>query len=280
MKRLIFKIFLLALCFSSINPLLAQRIITAGSSNTEIVCALGLCDNIVATDRTSLYPVKMQSLPSIGYRTTISAEGILSLNPDVVILEKDYVKESVIEQLKGAGQKVLILETTYNLDNTKDRIQQVATTLKREKEGEALVTSLMTDLKTLQDRVAATPDQPKVLCVYNRGAGNMQVAGKNTGFTVISLAGTKNAVPEIDGFKPLNAESLIAANPDYILFFESGIQSLGGIEGALKIPGVAQTTAGKKRQILAIDGVKLTNWGPRVIEVANQIFELTHPEAN
>jgi len=93
---------------------------------------------------------------------------------------------------------------------------------------------------------------------------------------IIEMAGTQNAVPEISGYKPLNAEALINANPDYLLFMASGLESLGGINGVLKIPGVAQTTAGKKMQIIAIDGVKLTNWGPRLAEAALEIFEKTH----
>ena len=258
----------------------AQRIITAGSSSTEIVCELGLCDNIVATDRTSVYPAKMQSLPSIGYRSSITAEGIISLKPDILIMEKGYVKDVILDQVKNAGQKVLVVENNHNVEDTKMRIRRIAETLERKKEGEILIQKLETKLNALGKRIAETDKRPTVLCVYARGAGNMQVAGNNTGFMIIELAGTRNAVPEIDGYKPLNAEALINANPDYILFFESGLNSLGGINGVLKIPGVAQTTAGKKKQIISMDGVKLTNWGPRLAEAAQEIFELTHPAIN
>ena len=256
----------------------AQRIVTAGSSSTEIVCRLGMCDSIVATDRTSLYPPQMQSLPSIGYRSSISAEGLISLNPDIIILEKGYVKEVIVEQLKNAGKRLVVVENESNLENTMERIRTIAEALNKKEEGEALVAEMQAKLEALAKKVEASTERPKVLCVYARGAGNLQVAGRNTGFMVIELAGTKNAVPEIDGYKPLNAESLINANPDYIIFFESGLRSLGGIEGALKVPGLAQTTAGKKRQILAIDGVKLTNWGPRLPDVALEIFEMTHTD--
>ena len=254
----------------------AQRIITAGSSSTEIVCRLGLCDNIVATDRTSLYPPQMQSLPSIGYRSSITAEGIISLDPEILILEKGYVSDVILEQVKNAGQKVLVVENNSNLEDTKLRITQIAQALDKVKEGKDLIAEMEKDLAELKSKVDATSERPTVLCVYARGAGNMSVAGTGTGFMLIELAGTKNAVPEIDGYKPLNAEALINANPDYLLFFESGLGGLGGIDGVLKIPGVAQTTAGKKRQIISIDGVKLTNWGPRLVEAANEIFEKTH----
>ncbi|WPZ12388.1 heme/hemin ABC transporter substrate-binding protein [Roseivirga spongicola] len=274
MNRL--KIHLTILMLSLACTAQAQRIITAGSSSTEIVCELGLCDKIVATDRTSLYPPQMQSLPSIGYRTSITAEGIISLEPDVMILEKDYVNDVVLNQLKNAGQKVLVVENNSNLEDTKLRIRQIAAALNKKPEGEALIQRMETELTSLAKKVAQANNTPTVLCVYARGAGNLQVAGNDTGFMIIEMAGTQNAVLEISGYKPLNAEALINANPDYLLFMASGLESLGGINGVLKIPGVAQTTAGKKMQIIAIDGVKLTNWGPRLAEAALEIFEKTH----
>jgi iron complex transport system substrate-binding protein len=257
----------------------AQRIITAGSSSTEIVCVLGHCDHIVATDLTSKYPEQVQSLPSIGYRTGISAEGIISLKPDLVIFEEKYVKEEIIAQIKSTGIKTLVVDHEQNFESTQRRIRAIAAALNRNQEGEKLIQQIAADFAALEKKVNAAPGRPKVLCVYARGTGNMQVAGKNTSFGLLSLAGVENAVAEMDGYKPLNAESLIQANPDYILFFTTGLESIGGIDGVLAITGVAQTNAGKKRQIISMEGTFLTNWGPRVAAAAEQLFYLTHPEA-
>lgn len=255
-----------------------QRIVTAGSAPSEIVCALGLCDNIVATDQTSVYPESLQALPTIGYRTGIGAEGILSQNPDLVIFEKEYVKEELISQLRSTGIRLVLIEQKRTFESTQESIETIAAALGKEKEGELLVEKIRGELAALQQKVSASSERPKVLCVYARGQGSMQVAGRNSAFTLLELAGTQNAVPEIEGYKPLNAESLIQANPDYILFFNSGLESIGGLEEALKISGVSQTIAGKKRQIIAMDGVLLTSWGPRVALAASELFSLTHPE--
>jgi iron complex transport system substrate-binding protein len=261
------------------NIFAQQRIITAGSSSSEIVCALGYCEKIVATDRTSLYPKKLQALPSIGYRNSINAEGIISQTPDLVIFEKGYVKDDVVSQLTSTGIKVTVVDLEQNFESTKARIRTIAELLAKKQEGEALIKKIEADLTQVKKKVEANAARPKVLCVYARGAGAMQVAGANTSFALLSLAGAVNAVPDIEEYKPLNAESLIQANPDYILFFTSGLESIGGIEGALKITSVDQTTAGKKKQIIHMDGILLTNWGPRVAQAAEELFYLTHPEA-
>ena len=256
-----------------------SRIVTAGSSSTEIVCALGFCDKIVATDRTSLYPECVQNLPSIGYRSGIGAEGMIAMRPVLVIFEDGYVKDEVITQLKSTGIPTLLVGHEQNFESTKARIRAIAEALRKSVEGEALIDKIAEELDKLNARVNATSSRPTVLCVFNRGTGNMMVAGKNTSFGLIEIAGVVNVLEDVEGYKPLNTESLIRANPDYILFFSTGLASIGGMEGALKIAGVAQTTAGKKRQIIAMDGLMLTNWGPRLAEAALQLFHLTHPEA-
>jgi ABC-type hemin transport system substrate-binding protein len=78
-----------------------ERIITSGSAITQTVCALGECDQIIASDRTSLYPSHIQQLPSIGYCTRINAEGMISLKPTLVIDENEYVDEAALAQLAG-----------------------------------------------------------------------------------------------------------------------------------------------------------------------------------
>src|ERR1043166_6427056 len=106
-----------------------ERIITAGSAMTETVCALGLAEKIVATDRTSLYPAEMQKLPSIGYRTGISAEGIIALKPSLFIAEKTYVEEMVVNQIRSTGIKVIEVARAYHLAGTRNLIRTIANEL-------------------------------------------------------------------------------------------------------------------------------------------------------
>lgn len=277
MKRV--SVLLLFICILSYSNILhAQRIITAGSALTETVCALGDCDKIIASDRTSLYPAHIQQLPSIGYRGGINAEGILSLKPTLVIAEKDYVEDAVLQQLTASGVKLLIIDRKYTFNDTKKFIAQIATALNRDAEGTKLIAKIEGELAEANAMLKKTTSVPKVLSVYNRGTSTISVAGKNTFGEILSYAGATSAVSNVEGYKPLNTEALIAANPDYLLMVSMGLESLGGIDGALKIPGVAQTTAGKKKQIVSIESLKLTNFGPRFGEAVKELVVLIHPE--
>lgn len=276
MKRSV-GIFLFAL--TGLNAAFAQqRIITAGSAITETVCALGDCDKIVASDKTSLYPESIQRLPSIGYRNSISAEGIISLRPTLIIAEHDYVKEEVLAQLSASGIKLLIINRTYTIEETKKLITQIAAALNRHAEGAKVIARIDTDLAEAKALLKKASSTPKVLCVYNRGSANVSLAGKDTFGAILSYTGAQQVFGDVSGFKPLNAEALIAANPDFLVTTSSGFESIGGTDGFLKLEGVSQTTAGKKRQIIAIDSLMLTNFGPRVGQAIKELVMLLHPE--
>jgi iron complex transport system substrate-binding protein len=61
----------------------------------------------------------------------------------------------------------------------------------------------------------------------------------------------------------LTAESLAALNPDIILVMSKALESVGGVPGLLKLPGVAQTNAGKHSAVIDVDDSLLLSFGPR-----------------
>lgn len=249
------------------------RIVTAGSALTETVCALGDCDKLVATDKTSLYPEEVKLLPSIGYRSGINAEGIIAMKPTIFFVEKGYVDDAVVKQIRSTGMSVVEVARAYDVAGTRDLIRTVAQSLKRLREGEELIQKMERQLSEAVAIANRASEQPRVLCIYNRGTSSFDAAGAHTFSSILTLVKALPAVSNVEGFKPLNAEAILAANPDYLLMFESGVKSLGGIEGVLQVPGVAQTTAGKKKQVIAMDGGKLSNFGPRLGEAAKELAE-------
>lgn len=281
MRKSLFSI--LFLCFVAISYGQNEvRIVTAGSAMTETVCALGDCGKIVATDKTSLYPQEVTTLPSIGYRQGIHAEGIIALKPTLFIVEKLYVEDAVVHQIQSAGIKVIEIPRAYDLPGTKELIRSIAKNLNKTSQGEQIIAKIESQLAEANVIVKKAKTSPKVLCIYNRGTSSFDVAGNNTFSNILPFVNATPAVTGVDGYKPLNTEALIASNPDYLLMFESGVKSLGGAEGVLKVKGVDQTTAGKKKQLIVMDGIKLSNFGPRLGEAVKELAESLYstPQAN
>lgn len=239
----------------------AMKIVSLSGTITEIIYALGEGKQIVAVDVTSTYPAETEKLTNLGHMSAVSAEGILGSAPTHVIGFSDEVKPELVEQLKAAKVEVTLLDREYSIKGAKKVIGEVAEWLGKKEAGEKLQDQIDADM---QDIVKLS-SEPAVLFVYARGPGTMMVAGDGTQMQkMIELAGGKNAVSGFEEFKPLTPESVIAANPDMLLLFESGTQSLNGEAGLLEIPGVKMTTAGKNKQFYSMDGLYLSGFGPRV----------------
>ncbi|MCP4520695.1 MAG: ABC transporter substrate-binding protein [Cytophagales bacterium] len=246
-----------------------ERIISLKGSFSEIVATFNLTDKIVGTDITSTFPKEVATLPKLGHNRNISVEGILALNPSIIIVDPNEMKKESLEQLQSSQVKIISIEQTYSPEGTKEMIQKLATELNVDA---AVVTKLNQKLDDDIAQVQSLEHKPKVLFIYARGAGTLMVAGENTQMqSMIELAGGENAVSGFESFKPLTNEALVSANPDVILMFSRGKQSLNGEEGVLAIPGMSETTAGKNKNIIAMDGQYISGFGPRLGEAAIEL---------
>jgi iron complex transport system substrate-binding protein len=247
-------------------PKKSIRIVSLSGALSEIIVGLGYESQIVATDITSNFPESLNKLPKVGHNRSIQAEGVLAQNPDLVVgIEKD-LNPKVVQQIKLSGVKVVLFNHEYYIKGTKNLIKAIKDSLNYETQNDSL--NIVIDQSINELEVFKTP--PKVLFIYARGAGTVLVAGKNTQMEkMISIAGGQNAVNDFDSFKPLTAEAIVSANPDVILMFTSGAQSLNGVFD--NVPGIMQTNAGENRRIITMDGQYLSGFGPRVGKAALEL---------
>ena len=254
----------------------ADRIVSLNGSTTEILFALGVGANVVGCDASSTYPKHAkETLPSVGYQYRLNAEGILSLKPTLVIGRSDVKPPQVIEQLSMAGVTVLLFKEPRTFDETKQRLRTIGKAVDRQEQATVLISDLEKDIKTLRSKLTARQDQAKlkVLFLYLRGPQTAFVLGRDSGpGAMLELVGATNAAGKIKGTKPMTSEAVIAAQPDVYVLFESGLKSIGGVEGLLKVPGLAQTPAGRDKRVVAMDGLYLSGFGPRCGRAALDLF--------
>jgi iron complex transport system substrate-binding protein len=272
MKKYIVIICLLLVTLQTAIAAAPKRIITLNNTLTETVDALGLGKNLVAVDVTSTYPAYVQKLPKASKNRAVSAEGLLSFSPDMVLAAEGSVNKEVEYQLTAAGIKVVQIKQVYSPAGTYQLIKDVAAALQVQAKGTALIKTLQARINKAISFVKQHPKKSKVLFVYARGTGVMMVAGKNTNVdAMISLAGGQNAVSGFDDFKPYTTEALVEANPDIILMFDFGFSSLGGTESIVKIPGMMQTNAGKNKRVVQMDSNLLVGFSTRLDQAILQL---------
>lgn len=260
------------------NDNINQKIITAGGTITEVVDALGHGSEIIATDLTSTYPASMKDLPSIGYRNQIKAEGILALGPDLVLIEEGYLSPDVITQLKASAVEIEVFKKPKSVTETKALVTTLAEFFQEPEKAQNINQKIDSDIKNLKGFLTTNQDSPTAVFVMARGPETLFIAGDQTfSSEIFNLANIKNISTGFDDFIPLSPESLASLNPEFIVLFSSGLQSLGGVDGISKIQGIDQTIAFQRKQIVAMDGQLLSGFGPRVGEAALELAKAVRP---
>ncbi len=254
----------------------STRIVSLNGTVSEVIAALGFQDRLVGTDVASTYTATLRALPKVGHGKKIAPEGVLALHPDLVLGVRQDVSPALEEQLRGAGVRLLLFDQDFSVEGAKRLISGIADSLGYTAKGDSVVQLL--DQQVKEAEALASQGEPKVLFIYARGTGTMMVGGEGTqAEEIIRLAGGRNAVSGFEDFKPLTPEALVAANPDAILLFSSGLESLGGPDGLLSVQGVPETEAGKKKRFIAMDGQLLTGFGPRLGAAIRELKEKIHP---
>ncbi|EKF59581.1 ABC transporter substrate binding protein (hemin) [Agrobacterium albertimagni AOL15] len=257
----------------------AERIVAIGGTVTEVIYALGEGDRVVAVDTTSLYPPEATAKPDIGYVRQVSAEGVLSQKPDLIIAEAGAGPVDSINILKASGLDFVSIPSPPETSAIPDKIRAIGQAIGRAEKAEALATSVEASLKAIEDKVkTATGPKKKVLFALSLANGRVMAAGsESSADAMIRLAGGENAVSTISGYKPLTDEAVIAAAPDVILVMSGGAQHLTA-EKAFELPALAATPAGANKAFLTMDGLYLLGLGPRAADAARDLNAMLYPE--
>lgn len=255
-----------------------QRIVTVGSAVSETVAALGAESELVAVDSTSVYPPMIEKLPKIGYLRALSAEGVLSLRPTLVLLSADAGPRAAVAQLKSASIQVVAMPDGHSPATVTETVRRVATALGRVEAGESLAKRIEGEFAALSAALAKRKSSPKVLFILATSSGGLMASGTNTAASsIVELAGGGQAVTGYEGYKPISTEAAIAAEPDFILLPSHGVQTMGGGDAAKKIPQIALTKAGRLGHVVVMDSTFLLGFGPRTAQAAADLARRLHP---
>ncbi|AOM40316.1 heme/hemin ABC transporter substrate-binding protein [Xenorhabdus hominickii] len=259
--------FMLAISFNAFS---AERIVTIGGDVSEIIFALGEGQNVVARDSTSQNPKALLSLPDVGYMRMLNAEGILSMHPTLVIASELAQPSLVLKQVEDSGVKVIKVTSTASLEAVPEKIMTVAKAVNQEKRGEELVAQFHQQLADISTSKIST----KVIFVMSHGGIMPMAAGQQTAADqIIRAIGATNAMQNIQGYRPLSQEGVIASKPNLLLISTEGMKTLGSMDKVWQLPGLSFTPAGKQKQVVVVDEMGLLGFGIQTPAVMKKIRE-------
>jgi len=252
-----------------------KRVITIGGPITEIAYKLGANGLLVGSDTTSYYPPEAKKLAKVGYNRALSAEGILSLNADLVVLTEDAGPPAAINQLNAAGVPMLQLKTNRSIDDIVASIKQIGQALDREKESKQLIADLTQKQRNLESLLDDMKYRPRVLVVHRHMGGAPLAAGTGTAAnSIIALSGGVNVVTEFANYKPLTPEAAAVFQPELIIIAAPPDDAVRGQAKLKTHPVFEQTPAGKNGHIYVMDALEVLGFGPRIIDTAVKLNQL------
>lgn len=256
-----------------------SRVVPLTGSLNEIVFTLGLGEQVVARDITATFE-QAADLPVVTRAHDVSAESVLSLKPTVVLADTTTGPAEAISQIRDAGIPLVVLDPPKELDDIGPRIEAVAGALGVAEAGMALVERTEQRIGKVRADVPDLPaaDRPRVAFLYLRGSASVYLlGGRESGAgSLLEAAGALDAGKESGlrkDFTAITSEALAKAAPDAILVMAKGLKSVDGVDGLVKIPGVAETPAGMDRRVVSIDDGVLLNYGPRTDQVLADLVD-------
>ncbi|GCD49728.1 hemin ABC transporter hemin-binding protein [Acetobacter pasteurianus subsp. pasteurianus LMG 1262 = NBRC 106471] len=259
----------------------ATRIASIGGTLTETLYALGKSSAILAVDQTSTYPEQaLKEKKDLGYMRAISSEGVLSLRPDLVLTMNDAGPPAAMDQLVASGVPVVFVDATPSPEAIEQRTRFLADIVGAQAEGEQLCGAIAGQFRQLEAWRAAHTVKPRVLFVMRMTNNRPMAAGKGTAAdAMISLAGGVNAGADMQGYKIVDQENLVALRPDIILLMD---QTATTLRSALQAdPGFKLTPAGRNNAFVSMEGERLLGFGPRTpqaaLELARMMAAVSHP---
>ena len=243
------------------TALTASRVVVLANGVAEIIQSLNAQSIIVGRDISSTED-SLADIPIVTSGHQVLPEKVISLRPDLVLIDASTGPKAAIATIKAAGITVIETPESWSLEDLPIKVRAVGAAIGAQAQAELLIQELNSSLK-----VSTVKSSPRVAFLYLRGTSSIYlIGGKGSGadsllqaIGAIDVGAQSLARP----YNTLTAESLAALNPDVILVMSKGLESVGGVQGLLKLPGVAQTKAGKNSAVIDVDDSLLLSFGPR-----------------
>ena len=250
------------------------RIAVAGGGVAEILCALGLEASLCGADSTAQHPARLRGLPQLGYQRALSAEGVLSLRPDLLVHAHDAGPPNVLAQLRGAGLPLLAVPRIGDAAGLSAAVDQLGGALGVD--PVPLTSALRADFAAL-DAMLPRSTPPRALFLLSAGNGAPQASGRGTAASAMfDLAGIRNVVQGYEGYRPLSPEGALTLGADWLVAPRHSVEARGGVAAFLAQPQLALLPASRAGRLYTQDSLYLLGFGPRSAHAARELAAALH----
>ena len=255
-----------------------KAIVSMIPSNTEILYALGLEEEVVGVSDYDNFPEEVASKEKIGGQE-FNVEKIISLNPDLVLAHESGlgVGDAGIKQLRDAGLNVYVVKSAVSFDEVYDTMATIGQATGKIKEAEEMVQTMKDEVATIQEKASTIKEKKKVFTEVSP-APEIYTAGNNTFMNeMIEMLNAENIASDQEGWIMMDPEEIVKRNPDVIVT-TYGNYVPNAAEQVLTREGFGTVTAVKNKAVIDVDADTTSRQGPRLTEGLLELAKAIHPE--
>ena len=246
-----------------------SRVVVLANGVAEIINALNAKSILVGRDVSSTEK-ELKDIPIVTSGHQVLPEKVIELKPDLVIIDASTGPKAAIDQIRTAGIKIIETPESWTLSDIPTKVSAVASAIGAQQQGDLLNQAFAKELTT-----STIATKPRIAFLYLRGTSSVYLIGgpgSGSDSLIQAIGATDVGAQSLPNpYNTMTAESLATLNPDVIIVMTKGLQSVGGISGLLKLPGIAQTQAGKNQAVIDVDDSLLLSFGPRTPSLINAL---------
>ena len=258
-----------ALSISESSDFSVERVVVLANGVAEIMVALNAKSIVVGRDISSTAD-SLSEIPIVTSGHQVISEKVIALEPDLVIIDASTGPKAAIDQIRAAKIKVVQTPESWSLEDIPSKVLAVGSAIGAPGAAQLLINELIN-----QSSVNQVSGKPRIAFLYLRGTSTVYLIGgpgSGADSLIKAIGGVDVGAENLPrAFNTLTAESLANLNPDVLLVMTKGLESVGGIDGLIKLPGIAQTEAGKRKAIIDVDDSLMLSFGPRSYSLLNEL---------
>ena len=267
--KLIFLALLVSMCSNQTQESDEIKIISLSTTHTEIIQSLGADNTLVGVDAFSEVDFPVEVIDAY----TVTAEELVPLNPDVVIIAFDF--NGIVEGLKAQEINYVLLPPARNLDDVYAQITNIGEMVNKKSEA----SSTIRDMKLEINRIINNSNYQDITVYHEIGYsyGIYSVNSESLIGEIYNLLGVTNIAdseedPYGSGYPALSQEMVIESDPDFIVVGHSDY-----LNKDLSIrDGWGDLSAVQNSRVFFLDDTLASNWGTttlQLVEILAATFE-------
>jgi iron complex transport system substrate-binding protein len=239
----------------TLPPKVYRTAASLSPSATEIVGSRAFNVAIVGKTPYCNFPATQVRVPIVMIGVKPNYEKLAELQPDIILYDDALFSQADLDKLKD-----LKIETYAISGHTIEEFVDCVYRLGSKLHAESNMSEYVDNIESAVSAAAGEPlPKPLKVAVISPGEGSEHlIAGKSSFVAdMVRKAQGDPVGPDADKFVPLNAESLVSMNPDFIV-------CAGKADAIRKDPRLQSINAIKNHQVLEAEEDKLVRRGGRV----------------